>query len=266
MSHPTEGDLQSYLDDEVSGAARAEVEAHLASCSECAGRLAELRAFAHTFSNAARLLDRPAPVSESALAEVRARDLRERSWKHRIAFSRDALLKAAMLVLGLTTAVVAAVPGSALNRLVRSVWTEAVERIRGEEPAVVTPAPAPQQVPQAEPEQPAQFRVVPAEGRVLITIQQPARGTRVHVRLIDSERAVVELGGEAATARFSSGAGRFQISGGGAGDVRVLLPRDLPNAIIEIDGRRLVTKQGADLRFHGQAADTVGAELVFPAR
>lgn len=265
MSHPTEGELQSYLDDEVSVAARAEVEAHLAACSECAGRLAELRTFVYTFSGAASLLDRSAPHRESVLAEVRARDLRARAWKNRFAFSRDALLKAAVLVLGLTTAVVAAVPGSTLNRLLHAVWSDAVDLIRREKPPVVIPAVEPQVPSGPQGEELAQFRVIPAEGRVEISIVQPARGTRVHVQLIDSERAVVELGGEAATARFSSGAGRFQINGGGRGDVRVLLPRDLPNAVIEINGRRMVTKQGADLRFHGQAADTVGAELVFPA-
>jgi len=265
MSHPTEGELQSYLDGEVSAAARAEVEAHLAACSECAGRLAELRAYAHTFARAAAVLDRPVPGVQRALSAVRAREVRERSWGRRIAFSRDVLLKAAVLVLGLTTAVFAAVPGTGLNRLVRAVWSEAVDLVRGKEPQLVTPgAPHGPETPQVEAA--AQFRVIPSAGRVEISIQQPARGTRVHVQLIESERAVVELGGEAATARFSSGAGRFQINGGGPGDVRVLLPRDLPNAVIEINGRRLVTKQGADLRFHGQTADTVGAELVFPAR
>lgn len=267
MSHPTEGELQSYLDGEVSAAARAEVEAHLAGCSVCAGQLAELRTYAYTFSGATSLLNGVAPNLNSARAEVRARDLRARSWKNRVAFSRDVLLKAAVLVLGLTTAVVAAVPGSTLNRLVRAVWSDTVDLIRGERaPAVVIPAAEPERPAGPQVEELAQFRVIPAEGRVEISIVQPARGTRVHVQLIESERAVVELGGEAATARFSSGAGRFQISGGGRGDVRVLLPRDLPNAVIEINGRRMVTKQGPDLQFHGQTADTVGAELVFPAR
>ena len=43
MSHVDEGTLHAYLDGELSGAERAQLEAHLTECAACRGRLAEER-------------------------------------------------------------------------------------------------------------------------------------------------------------------------------------------------------------------------------
>ena len=45
MSHPDEGTIQALLDGELEPAERARVETHVGSCSACAARVAEARAF-----------------------------------------------------------------------------------------------------------------------------------------------------------------------------------------------------------------------------
>jgi hypothetical protein len=56
MPHPSSEQLSDYLDEELIPAARAEVHAHLASCTDCAALLAELR---RVISRAQALDDSP---------------------------------------------------------------------------------------------------------------------------------------------------------------------------------------------------------------
>src|SRR5262245_41012312 len=125
MSHFTEGVLQAYLDNEAAADARAQVDAHVAGCSACAARLQELRTANDTFAAAVGVIDTKV-LTSGALAEVRARAAQQ-GWRERFASSRRTLRRAAILVLGLTAAAVATVPGSPFRDWLTRTWSALTE-------------------------------------------------------------------------------------------------------------------------------------------
>jgi anti-sigma factor RsiW len=254
MSHFTEGVLQAYLDNEVAADARAQVAAHVGGCTACATRLQELRELNETFASALRVIDSPV-IPAAALAEIRARAAR-RSWRERFAGSSRTLTRAALLVLGLTLAAAAAVPGSPLRQWLVQAWQNLTQTQEVPAPPVVTPAPRPEPAPTAT-------RLEAAAGRIRITLRSPSPDTRIHVLLIEGTRALVESTGNAAARRTATGSGWLELTGTGAGELRISLPRGVPNATIEIDGKAYLIKEGDDLRYLGASADTAGAELIF---
>jgi len=253
MSHFTEGVLQAYLDDEVAADARAQVDARVGGCGACATRLQELRELNDTFSNAISAVDVPV-LTAAAIAEVRTRAARQ-TWREKYAVSTRTLARAAMLVLGLTAVAVAAVPGSPINKWLQHTW-QTLTQAEPAAPPEVAPAPQP-----AAP--PTGMRLEAADGRIRIMLRSPAADTRIHVVLIDGNRALIETTGNAAAKRTSTGSGWLELTGTGAGDLRISLPREVPHATIEIDGRLYLTKEGDEVRYLGATADTSGAELIF---
>lgn len=250
MSHFTEGVLQAYLDDEVAADTRAQVAAHVSGCNACAARLQELRDLDTAFTAALQGVD-VTPTPAGALAELRMR-ARRRPFASRWAASRTALARAAMLVLGITLVAAATVPGSPVRGWLAKVWSSVTADHEPVSPVTTQEAPA------APAEEPTRTGIAPDDqGRIRILLQSLATGSRVHVVLVDGERAAVE-----ATGRFRTAAGLLEVTGG-SGEIRISLPRNVESATVEVDGRLYVTKEGADLRFLGPAADTVGAELIF---
>ena len=254
MSHFTEGVLQAYLDDEVAADARAQVDAHVGGCGACATRLQELRELNETFRSAIGAIEAPV-LTAAALAEVRTRAERQ-TWREKYAVSSRTLARAAMLVLGLTAVAVAAVPGSPINKWLTHTWQTLTQ--------VEKPAAAPEVAPAPQPAAPPTgMRLEAADGRIRILLRSPAADTRIHVVLIEGSRALVETTGNAAAKRTATGSGWLELTGTGAGDLRISLPREVPHATIEIDGRLYLTKEGDEVRYLGATADTSGAELIF---
>ena len=251
MSHYTEGVLQAYLDNEVAADTRAQIAAHVNGCVACAARLQELRELGLNFTAAVQGVD-VAPIPSAALAELRVRAQRW-SLTNQWAGSRKALLRAAMLVLGITAVAAATVPGSPIRGWLVQAWRS----VRAEQ-AVETAPVTPQVVPSPVAEEPTPLRIAPENDRIRIRLQSPAEGTRIHVVLIDEDRAAVEATGR----RFRTQPGLMEITGS-SGNVRISLPRAVGEASVEVDGRLYVSKEGRDLRFHGPSADTVGTELIF---
>jgi hypothetical protein len=253
MSHFPEGVLQAYLDDEVGADARAQVDAHVSACADCSTRLQDLRDLAALFASAVQTLD-VRPIPAAALAELHVR-AQQRSWRERLVGSRRALARAAMFVVGITAVAAAAVPGSPLRGWLIDTW----EAIAGDQEVVAPPA---QPEPAPEPAGTA-ARASAANGRIRVLLRSPDPSSRVHVTLIDGERAVVEATGAAGAApRTRTGSGWVELVGG-AGDIRISLPRAVPHATVEIDGRLYLAKEGNDLRVLGPTVDTAGAELIF---
>jgi hypothetical protein len=100
------------------------------------------------------------------------------------------------------------------------------------------------------------------EGNVRILVNSPAPGLRVHVRLLDTDRATVEATGPASSARFRTGPGRIEVANAGAGDLRIELPRSVAHAIVEVDGKLLFSKNGDEVH-HAGSARTAGGDTVF---
>ncbi len=265
MTHPSEGTLQAYLDHALSAEDQAEAAGHLERCAACRAELETLARVAATASAALALLDAPIDAV-SARAAVTRRAEREAEPVHiarpAAAPFRRAFLRAAMLVLASATVAVAAIPGTPLHRWIANVWRERVTT------RVARPAPAARpavRVPEAAPAPPtAGVSVLPAGDRVRIVFDHVAAETVVQVRLVDAEQAAVEASGPAASARFRTGPGRIEMVGGGAGQVRVEVPRSVGRASVESDGRLLLFKENASIRVFSPA-DTVGQVLTFRA-
>src|SRR5262245_21222872 len=120
MSHFTEGVLQTYLDEEVVAGARAQIVAHVSECADCAARLQDLRDSSALFSTALRTLDlEPLPMAALAELLVRAQQRVWRAWVERVREVRRPLIRAAILIVGVT---VATVPGSPVRGWLVDAW------------------------------------------------------------------------------------------------------------------------------------------------
>jgi hypothetical protein len=96
-----------------------------------------------------------------------------------------------------------------------------------------------------------------------VVLTNSARGLLVHARLVPGPQAEVYATGRAAGARFRTGPGRIEVVDAGPGEVRVDLPRDAQAAVVEVNGRTYVAKEGDRLRMLVPEADPSAAEAVF---
>ena len=256
MSHFTEGVLQAYLDDEVAADARVQVSAHVSDCANCAARLQELRELNASFANAMGSLDARTMTTVS-LADLRKRAAKE-SWRDRWAGSRRYLTRAAVLILGVT---VAAVPGSPVRAWLAETWNGLTK----DEPAAAPPVQEPPLTPEPTPP-PTGITVQPRAGTIQVLLESIAPGTVVRVVLTDANRAFVEASGGSTTAKFRTSTGQAVVTGGEQGEIRISVPRDV-NGTVELNGRRLVVKQGEEVRYVGAGEpqrDADGISFIIP--
>lgn len=255
MGHITDGTAQAYLDGELPPAERAEVGRHILECRACKRQLEALRAASDRFARAMRRLDRPAPVDEARNAVSR------RTGRGRMADTRRTLMRAAVAVLVASAVVASALPGSPVREWAVAAWDQATawfdEEADPAAPAVTRPAPEPA----------AGLSVAPVDGRIRIEWANPAEGSRLRVRLVEAERALVRAAGGASSARFRTGPGSIRLVGGGRGTLSIALPRGLDRAVVAVDGRPYVIKENGRLRFPtARPVERTGAGVVFRLR
>ena len=265
MSHPDEGRLRALLDDEVPTEAADQIRAHIVSCSACDERLRraeETQALATALLNA---IDVPAP-QERARARFAERSGGERSPTRaparaparapgRAWFRRADLAKAALLLLGFSGAVAAAVhPASPLRR-----W------LTGGPRTVETAAPATDTGPTA-PAAPREVGVrvalVPVGVRISLT-GVPA-GTELDVLWVAEGTAAV-YATEGTTFVTSTADGRIQAAVAG-GPIRIELPLGATRASLVVDGRVYLEKTGERIDYPGPPALVEGARVSFQVR
>jgi len=236
MKHLDEGTLQAIADGELAGGERRAAEAHLAGCGACAAELAALRADHATLGAALARAD-VAPPTAAAQMSLR----RRRAAAQWAADGRRALLRAAVLLLALGGVAFAAVPGSPLRGWIAG---DAPAPARPELPALKPEAaPAP-----AAPASAAGVSILPDGGAVRVVLNGAAPGLVVHARITSGELVEVSASGAAAGARFRTAPGRIEVLDAGAGEIRIALPRGADAAVVEVDGRVYVAKEGAGLR------------------
>jgi hypothetical protein len=279
MAHPGEGVLQAFIDGELAADERARVAAHLDDCATCRAEVAELGAAASVLAGAlartdvaadlaaarealsARVSSRPAaaPVAARPVFRLLPADSARR------AGVRRAFLRAAVLVLLAAGGASAALPGGAVRRFFVGLWQQTSRFLTGRPAAPrVSPARAGSAAAPA-PALPAGVSVLPQDGLVRIVVHDAAGGLRIRVRLVDTDRASVEAAGAAVTARFETAPGRIEVNGGGAGELRIGLPRVAQHATVVVDGKPAFSKNGAELR-HFVPIATAGTESVYQVR
>jgi hypothetical protein len=248
MGHPAEQTLLAYLDRELPFDERSTVREHVQVCVECSRMLDELAAATRSFADAISALDVPAPALLAPVpAAATITPLRRRA-------SRRPLLAAALIIIFVAGAG-AAIPGSPLREwLARSV--ELVTGGPSEEPSDPTTPVGGQGA-----GSPAAVSVRPLDGLVRIIITQPAPETTIRVRLLDGGTASVW----SVEGRYRTAPGEIEVLGAGPGEVVILLPRTVPSAEVELDGRLVATKEGSDFRLLIPAADSSDAEVSFQA-
>ena len=265
MGHPAEQTLLAYLDRELPVDERSTVREHVQVCATCSRMLDELTAATRTLADAISALDVPAPalLASELEGDLVARALQELDAQVPAATtitplrrraSRRPLLAAALIIIFVAGAG-AAIPGSPLREwLARSV-------------ELVTGAPSKEPIDPATPfsgqgvGSPTAVSVQPRDGFVRIIITQPAPETMIRVRLSDSGTASVW----SVEGRYRTAPGEIEVLDAGPGDVVVLLPRTVPSAEVELDGRLVATKEGSDFRLLIPAADSSDAEVSFQA-
>jgi len=263
MTHVEQGELQAYLDDEVTLAARAHIETHLRDCSACRAELERQRAAGQLFASVLHSSDIVAPTLPALAAVSAARgDVARR----RFALSRSALAKAAIFVVGFAALATAAIPGSPVRQWISSAL-QAVGIVKPAQPLVDT---NPTAVVPASPEpvtggEAAALAIAPVGGRVLIVLTNVSAEAVIRVHLVDSDRATVQTLGEASHARFRTSAGRIEVIGVRNGTVRIDLPRSLEDGRVQVDGRTLFQKDHAELRLKQPATTGADSEFVFKA-
>lgn len=254
MTHANERTLLALVDGALAPSERLALQGHIAQCTACSAELDRIRALSATFGDAMDLLDPPAPTQAAYAAVLRRR---ARGWGVE---SRRILARAAVLVVAVAGIASATIPGSPVREWLADQF--------GSEPISV---PEPPQVPLAASppagEVPsAGIAILPAQGAVQVVLAGVNPGLRVRVRLEESDLVDVRATGAASDAQFRTGPGRISITGGGAGEVLVVLPRGLGRATVLVDGKPYLIKTGGQIRVLAPVADSAGAEIVFPVR
>jgi hypothetical protein len=258
MTHLGEGTLQELLDGELAPGARAEAEAHLAACADCAGQLAELRGLNARASALMGMVEAAPPMIAAQAAFAR----RRRSGGA-LAEARRALPRAAVLVLAVAGAAAAAVvPGSPVREWVQRVTVGDATPAAPVEQQPAPPPPAP--VAEAE-VAPKAVSILPDGGRVRVVVTGSSPELRVRARLSDEPQAQVTATGAAVSARFRTAPGRIEIVGAGPGEVIVDLPAGADAAFVEVNGRVFAAKQGGQLRSLAPRVAGSAQEPVFRA-
>jgi hypothetical protein len=255
MSHPDEGILLALLDGQLDDDQRRATERHVAECAACAAELRELRAMNGLFSRAVGAVEAPPRVAEALMA-VRAR--RAGAWGP----TRRALGKAAVLLVGFAGIAYAAVPGSAFRHWI----ARAVSAPAATAPAAPPPLrPAPEAKPAPAEAALSGVSITPEAGAVRVVFSGSSPDLRVRARVSEGERVEVTASGAAASARFRTGPGRIEVVGARAGEVTVLIPRSIRTAVVEANGRVLLSREDGRTRVLAPVVDDSAPGMVFRA-
>jgi hypothetical protein len=76
-------------------------------------------------------------------------------------------------------------------------------------------------------------------GRIRIVLLNVSQDASVTVRVVDSDKALVEATGAAASARFRTGAGLLEVEGVTGGTIVVEVPRSARDAVVQRDGKTI---------------------------
>jgi hypothetical protein len=258
MPHPADGELLAHMDGELDPGEEARVGDHLESCAECALRLNLLRREAEAFSRSLLVFDDaiptpadpgPIPVGVSSRAAIRRR-FRKTGWS---------LARAAGLILVLTGAAAALVPGSPVRSWLGELLTAVVEppATRVEETSGSVEPGVPTVL------GPSAISVEPEADRLIVRLRGFARESNVHVRLTDTRRAAVRVVGAAGSPRFVTAPGLLEVIGTEEGDVWVELPRSVSDAIVQVDGETAVRIRDGQLRIFRPVLDSLREDVVF---
>ena len=214
--HPNEAALLALIHRELPAGETASIRSHLAGCPACRDRDAALRKAAAEIGALLRLLDHRVPTLAAPEGGGRRHGLR-----------RAAL--AASLAVFLAGAAAAAVPGTPLNRWIRS----QLDRATPTAPRVATRAPSPAST---APAQVAGGVEIPAPRALVVTFARPERDGVLRVSA--SNRADASLQAYGGDVAYQVGDGRIEVDNRSpAGRYTLEVPATLSRLTVLVDGR-----------------------------
>jgi hypothetical protein len=242
MNHLDDGTIQAFLDDELRPGERADVAEHLLGCPQCRSAKDELVQAHSVFADAVSVLDVEAP-SASAPALHRG-----------LSAGGRAFVKAAGLILVVSAAASAAVPGSPVREwIVRAVRPEPVQAPAALESVEPAPAPAP---------------MPPAPAGVSLPVTAPVEvalsdldGTTIRLVETDGDRVTVSALGTEVDPSFSTAADRIEVRGAVGGEITVEVPRSVQQLRLMVDGQLYADREAGELRVHVPAETVDGARV-----
>ena len=257
MDHPDEGRLRALLDDELDESEASDLLGHIGGCSVCDAAVKQAE---ETQLLATALLDAldvapPTDRVRARLAEHRAEGARERQAR-RFGLGRRDLARAAMLVLGFTGALAAAVHQASPVR--RWLQPEA-------EAMVIAPTAEPTLSAAAEPVPEVGVRLVVPSTGIQVTLAGVATGSTIEVAWVEDGSASV-YAPEGTSFTTAEALGRIEAQMTGRGAVRIELPRLAGRASLVVDGTRYLEKTGERIDFPGPPALVEGSRVSFQVR
>jgi len=266
MTHAEYGTLLSYLDGELSEADVSMLESHLAACAGCREEFDDVRLLSDEVSQALGLMPAAPPVARArARLDARIAAERRRSLRFLLPweFATAGFLKAAAVVLLLASAASAAIPGSPVRRLAAALYDRMTG---GSAPAVVEPevviASQPEAPTQEPPAATTPMIVRPDAGRLRVSVHRTDAAASVIVRIVDGEG---QIRPSAAGPRFRSGEGFVDVYDISQG-LLIEIPRSLPGATVEVDGRLIWRKEGASVRAYEPVTEDPSGDFIFRGR
>jgi hypothetical protein len=216
MAHPTEEALLALAHGELDDAAAAAIRAHCAGCAACTARGAAVRAEDAEIGRLLGALHRPVP--RLPVPAGRARASRRRS-----------AALAASLALLVAGAAAAAVPGTPLNRWLRS-------RLDGAPPTAPRAAPPASASIPPSPTQAASGVELPTSRSLVVAFAAPeAHGVVSIARTVRPDAALRAYGGDVA---YQVGGGRISVNNRrAAGRYALEVPAGLGQLTVTVAGR-----------------------------
>jgi hypothetical protein len=252
--HPDEGRLRALLDDELDESEASDVLGHLGTCPVCD---AAVRKAEEAQVLATALLDAldVAPPTErvrARLDEHRAEGAHAKQ-AQRFWVGRSDLARAALLVLGFSGAVAAAVhPASPVRR-----WLAPEQA-----PLVIAPAAEPAVTATAEPAREVGVRLVVPSTGVRVSLSGVASGSTIEVAWVEGGSASV-YAPEGTSFTTAEALGRIEAQMTDRGSVRIELPRLAARASLVVDGTGYLEKTGERIDFPGPPALVEGPRVSF---
>ncbi len=261
MRHPDDGLILAFLEEELATGEEAEIRAHLAACAACGAEVDGLKRALERSARALTLLDAEPPTRE-ARARLEARRAGNRKPRGGRGWWLP-LSRAAGIVLLLAGGASAAVPGSPVREWIARGW--GAVRAPGT-PAVLEGTPGAPEGAVAAPEvQPFPFEtgatLLPEAGGVELWIHEVPPGTEVTVLLSEEGQAGIFAG---TGTRYRTEAGKLE-AWAPPGAVRVELPRDLPRAVVGVNGVVVLRQAGAQREIMGVVVRQGAGEIVLRA-
>lgn len=243
--HLTRGTLQALLDGELRDDQRVAAVEHLSTCDRCRAIRASLERDSALFSSAISLVDRPPSRRVDRIATGAGRVSR---------WSRAAILRAAILIIGFAGVAAAVVPGSPLGSWVREVGRQLVG-----EPAALPPGPSVD----VDMGDAAAISLLPSDGALQVVITGFSPESTVRVRIVDGTQGYVRVRETAVDPRFVTAPGRIEVTGQGDGEIWIDLPKSAVEASVEVDGQSIILKEGDQLRMLQPATDSLFGDILF---